>query len=371
VTASVKDQEDVDVISFDTHPPKPAMSLTLPRVAVVGCGAAAREFCLPRLTRHNGYRFSVVVVDRHLPQAEAVAEEFGIEHYCADYQNLPLDVEAAIITTPHHLHAEQSIFFLQPGKSVFVEKPLGMSALEVTRMLDAARANRATLMVNNCRRLFPAYRSVRDLLHSGEYGKVLQIAMNDGSEFAWNSVSAFYIKDAAAARGVFLDRGAHTVDILCWWLADRPRVVQAWSDAIGGAETVMDVDLASGDTSIQLKFSRLYKLDNCFHIECEDARIDGRLFNASDYQVTRNGQTTSIPVEPPVLYHEYAWKLVDNFIGVIQGRENPLFVAEDVAPSISVLEEAYQRAVPYELPWYDSDPNISFLRENQTKSANH
>ena len=351
-----------------TQTPTPAKSL-LPRVAVVGCGAAAREFCLPRLARHNGYRGSVVVVDRHLPQAKAVAQEFGMEHYCADYQQLPLDVDAAIIATPHHLHAEQALFFLQQGKSVFVEKPLGMTALEVSRMIDAAQASRVTLMVNNCRRLFPAYRSVRELLHSGKYGKVLRIAVNDGSELAWTSVSAFQIRDAAAARGVFLDRGAHTVDIVCWWLADRPRVVRASWDAFGGAESVMDVELASGDSSIQLKFSRLYKLENCFHVECEEARIDGRLFNASSYQVTRNGQMKSIPVEPPALYHEYAWKLVDNFIAVVQGGEEPLFVAEDVAPSISVLEAAYLRAESYDLPWYDGDPNISMLRAGQAKPA--
>jgi predicted dehydrogenase len=195
---------------------------------------------------------------------------------------------------------------------------------------------------------------------------VLRIVINDGSELTWTSVSAFQIRDAAAARGVFLDRGAHTVDILCWWLTESLQVVRASSDAFGGAESVMDVELVSGDTSIHLKFSRLYKLENSFHIECEKAHIDGRLFNASSYRVTRNGQTKSIPVEPPALYHEYAWKLVDNFIAVVQGRENPLFLAEDVAPSISVLEEAYLRAVSYELPWYDSDPNISILRERQT-----
>ncbi len=347
-----------------------AASSPLPRVAVVGCGAAAREFCLPRLARYDAHRGLVVVVDRNLGQAKAVAEEFGMEHYGTDYRDLPLDVEAAVIATPHHLHAEQALFFLQQGKPVFVEKPLGMSAAEVTQMLDAARANRVTLMVNNCRRLFPAYRSVQELLHSGKYGKVLRIVIHDGSELAWTSVSAFQIRDAAESRGVFLDRAAHTADIVCWWLGDKPRVIRASSDALGGAESVMDVELASGDTSIHLKFSRLYRLENCFHIECEKARIDGRLFNAANYQVTRNGQTESIAVEPPALYHEYARKLVDNFIAVIQGNAQPLFVAEDVAPSISILEEAYQVADSYDLPWYDSDPNISILREDQAKQAN-
>lgn len=138
----------------------------LPPVAVIGCGAAAREFCLPVLTKYADFRHSIVLVDKVGTQAAAVAEEFGIQHHCTDYQSLPREVDAAIITTPHHLHAEQAIYFLQQGKPVFVEKPLGMSATEVEQMLGEANAGGATLMVNNCRRLFPTYRRIHELLRA-------------------------------------------------------------------------------------------------------------------------------------------------------------------------------------------------------------
>ena len=335
----------------------------LPRVAIVGCGAAAREFCLPVLARFPGFRNSVVVVDRQLPQAEAVAREFGVAHYCTDYRHLPVEVDAAIITTPHHLHAEQSIHFLQQGKSVFTEKPLGMTEAEATDMLKAASLGGATLMVNNCRRLFPAYRKVSELIHRGEYGKILSVQISDGSPFDWNSASAFYIRDTQTVRGVFLDRGAHTVDILCWWLGDRPRVVDARYDAFGGGEALMDVRLTCDEISIGLKFSRLYKLENCYTIQCEQAQIRGRLFDATGFRVVRDGRTESIVAGAPLLYNEYAWKLVENFIGVLQGSARPLFEAGDVAPSIAVMDQAYRRAKPYECSWYEVDPNITWLKE--------
>ena len=235
----------------------------LPRVALVGCGAAAREFCLPVLAKYAGYQDAIVIVDVVLGQAKAIAQEFGIHHYSAEYRRLPQDVDAAIVMTPHNFHAEQSIHFLEQGKPVLVEKPLGMSPAEVDAMLAASAAGGAPLMVNNCRRLFPAYRAVRDILQSGKYGKVLRVDISDGSMFDWESVSAFYVRDAGASRGVLLDRGAHTVDILCWWLGATPNVIQARSDALGGAEAVMDVELECGETAIRLKFSRLYKLKNC------------------------------------------------------------------------------------------------------------
>ncbi len=343
---------------------RPSTRKPIPRVAVIGCGAAAREFCFPVLTKFPEFRRSVVAVDSLASQAAAVAAEFGIEHHGTDYRDLPLDVDAAIVTTPHHLHAGQSVHFLRQGKPVFVEKPMGVSAGEVRQMLDAATAGNATLMVNNCRRLFPACRHIRELLASGECGPVRNIQISDGSPFEWNSVSSFYTRVRERTRGVFLDRGAHTVDVVCWWLAGQPRVIDAHHDARGGAEALMDVNLSLQQTAIQLAFSRLFKLENCYTIDCERAQIRGRLFQASRFDITRDGRVESIQAGRPALYHEYAWQLLENFIEVVQGIATPLFTAADVAPSIRVIDQAYQQAVPYEEPWVQNDPNLALLHRH-------
>jgi predicted dehydrogenase len=334
----------------------------IPRVAVIGCGAAAREFCLPVLAKYPDFRRSIVLVDKTASQAASVATEFGIQHHCTDYRSLPFEVEAAIVTTPHHLHAEQSIHFLRQGKPVFAEKPLGMSSAEVSQMLEAATMGGATLMVNNCRRLFPAYRRVRDLLCSGEYGAIVNVRISDGSPFEWNSVSDFYLRNPPQAKGVFLDRGAHTVDVVCWWLSGRPQVIDARSDALGGAEALLKVQMALGKTTVELAFSRLYKLENCFTVECENATISGRLFNSTKFEIQRNGRTESIQAGKPAQYHEYAWQLLENFIEVVQGIAPPLFTAADVAPSIALIDETYQQATTFDLPWYENDPNLALLR---------
>ncbi len=343
----------------------------MPPVAVIGCGAAAREFCLPVLTKYADFRHSIVLVDKSAKQAAAVAQEFGIQHHCTDYQSLPMEVDAAIVTTPHHLHAEQAIHFLEQGKPVFVEKPLGMSASEVQQMLGAANSAGATLMVNNCRRLFPSYRRIYELLRSEEYGAILDVRISDGSPFEWSSVSDFYLRNAAQAKGVFLDRGAHTVDIVHWWLSEhsagnRPEVIDARHDAMGGAEAHFHVNMAFGKTAVQLAFSRLFKLENCYTIECERANITGRLFQSTRFDIVRDGRTESIRVGRPAPYQEYAWQLLKNFIEVVQGVASPLFTAADVAPSIVLIDESYQHAKLFDLPWYENDPNVALLRGQAT-----
>ena len=83
----------------------PAKRAALPPLVVVGCGAAAKQFCLPVLRKYPGFRQSVILVDRDFDQAEAVAREFGILHYEKDHRSVAGDIHAAIIMTPHHLHA--------------------------------------------------------------------------------------------------------------------------------------------------------------------------------------------------------------------------------------------------------------------------
>ena len=190
----------------------------------------------------------------------------------------------------------------------------------------------------------------------------MNVRISDGSPFEWNSVSDFYLRNPPQAKGVFLDRGAHTVDIVCWWLRGRPQVTDARYDALGGAEALLKVQMALGKTAVQLAFSRLYKLENCYTVECEKAQISGRLFNSSNFEVVRSGRVESIQAGKPALYHEYAWQLLANFIEVVQDISPPLFTAADVAPSIALIDETYQQATPFDFPWYENDPNLAMLQ---------
>lgn len=335
----------------------------LPPLAVIGCGAAASQFCLPVLSKYPGFRESVILVDRDLDQVRSVASKFGIPKYSTDYRSVSDNIRAAVIMTPHHLHAEQSIHFLRRCQHVFVEKPLGMTEAEVKCMLETASSTQSVLMVNNYRRLFPSYCRVRDLIFGESFGKLLRVTIRDGDEFSWDSVSSFYLRDPQA-KGVLLDRGAHTLDVLCWWLGAVPIVTTARIDTDGGIEGLADVVLSWRETVIDLKFSRFNRLQNTYTIEFEKGTIWGRLFDPSRLWILRQGEPEMVTCRP-TLFQECAWRLMENFIRVVQGLESPLFSAQDVAPSISIIGNAYQQAVSYRRPWYQEDPNISYLRQQQ------
>ena len=61
---------------------------------------------------------------------------------------LEMGLDGVVIATPSAMHAEQSIRALRAGTAVFCQKPLGRTADEVRRVVDAARAADRLLAVD-------------------------------------------------------------------------------------------------------------------------------------------------------------------------------------------------------------------------------
>jgi predicted dehydrogenase len=91
-----------------------------------------------------------------------------------DYREL-LDkeqVDIAIVATPDHWHALNSIAAIEKGAHVFVEKPTGHTIGESRAMLDIARAANRTVQVGLHRRIGPHYVSGMDFLRQGNVGDI-------------------------------------------------------------------------------------------------------------------------------------------------------------------------------------------------------
>ena len=67
------------------------------------------------------------------------------------------DVEIAIVATPDHWHALNTIAAIDAGAHIFVEKPTGHTIAESRAMLEAARANDRVVQVGMHRRIGPHY----------------------------------------------------------------------------------------------------------------------------------------------------------------------------------------------------------------------
>ena len=82
------------------------------------------------------------------------------------------DIDAVVIATPNHWHALATIWALQAGKHVYVEKPASHTVLEGRLMTNAARAYGKIVQVGTMNRSRPAVRQAIKFMQDGGIGKV-------------------------------------------------------------------------------------------------------------------------------------------------------------------------------------------------------
>ena len=82
------------------------------------------------------------------------------------------DIDAVVIATPNHWHALATIWGLQAGKHVFVEKPCSHNIWEGRKMVEAARKYKKIVQVGFMNRSRPAVREAIRFIHEGGIGDV-------------------------------------------------------------------------------------------------------------------------------------------------------------------------------------------------------
>jgi predicted dehydrogenase len=82
------------------------------------------------------------------------------------------DIDAVVIATPNHWHALATIWALQAGKHVFVEKPAAHTLWESRQMINAANRYRKLVQVGTMNRSRKVVQDAIKFIHEGGIGKV-------------------------------------------------------------------------------------------------------------------------------------------------------------------------------------------------------
>ncbi|MFZ4856382.1 MAG: Gfo/Idh/MocA family protein [Desulfuromonadaceae bacterium] len=154
-------------------------------VGILGCSDIARRKFVPALLQSSQAHLAAVA-RRERGTAPAPAD--GEPVASLTYQELICSsaVDLIYISLPNHLHEEWSVRALNQGKHVICEKPLGLSAASVRRMLGAAERNGRLLFENIMYLHHPQHRLVKELIASGRIGRILSLR----SEFAFPGPTA-------------------------------------------------------------------------------------------------------------------------------------------------------------------------------------
>ncbi len=117
------------------------------------------------------------------------------------------------------------------------EKPMSLSLADCDAMIAASRQSGAPLMIAQCIRFWPEYQFLKDLVRSGEAGKLLSLQMwCGGSTPGWKTTH--WMKDPARSGGAILDLHIHDIDFRQYLLGLPKRIYACGGCASGKARGI-------------------------------------------------------------------------------------------------------------------------------------
>ena len=183
------------------------------RFGIAGLGVASTQV-LPYMAKSPHVRVTAAC-DVNRPHAlEKFRREFGeatfesIEDMCQSK-----NVDAVYICTPNHLHKEHVIIAAQHKKHIIVEKPMALSIQECEAMNRAVEENGVKLLCGHTHSFDPPIRKMREIVESGELGRLRQIITFYYNEFMYRPRMPHELNPKLGGNVVF-NQGPHQVDIV-------------------------------------------------------------------------------------------------------------------------------------------------------------
>jgi len=188
---------------------------------ILGCGNVTEVKSGPAFHRvpHSSL---AAVMRRDGTKAEDYARRHGVPRWYSDAEALIRDpgVNAVYIATPPGFHCELALKVAEAGKPCYVEKPMARNAEECLRMVDAFRKAGQPLFVAYYRRGLPHFRRVKEVIDSGELGRLRGLNYFYSNDLLRNGVdpNAWRYQPEISGGGLFWDLGSHALDLFDWWL---------------------------------------------------------------------------------------------------------------------------------------------------------
>lgn len=195
------------------------------RVGVIGCGSIARHRHLPEYAANPNVEL-VAVCDNNAERALEIGEKYGVPSYTSFVELLRnAEVDAVSVCTPNYLHAPISNAALLAGVHVLCEKPMATSEEEAKSMIETAKNSGKKLMIAHNQRFVASHQKARQLIQSGEVGKIysFRTAFGHGGPEGWSVEGKegwFFQKDKAFV-GAMGDLGVHKTDLLRYILGEE------------------------------------------------------------------------------------------------------------------------------------------------------
>ncbi|GAA4792528.1 Gfo/Idh/MocA family oxidoreductase [Olivibacter ginsenosidimutans] len=90
------------------------------------------------------------------------------------------DIDAVVIASPDHWHAQMAVDAAKAGKDIYCEKPLALTIAEGRAMVDAARKYKRVFQTGSMQRSSKVFRDAANLVSNGYIGAIKEINVSVG-----------------------------------------------------------------------------------------------------------------------------------------------------------------------------------------------
>lgn len=188
------------------------------RFGVCGIGRIGHQHCRVFAANPEHYRL-VALCDQDLGRALAVQADGGGRAYASlDEFLADPELELVIIATRSLDHTRQAAQALAAGKSVLLEKPIGVTAADYQQLRQLVSAYPGRLFFGHNHRFEPAFENMREIAASGILGNILVVKITRHHPFMRRNDWQMRLDCGGGQLSVW---GPHLIDQGLRWL-DSP-----------------------------------------------------------------------------------------------------------------------------------------------------
>jgi predicted dehydrogenase len=351
------------------------MDSTRMKMGIIGAGMISAWRHGPAIRDHERLEMSAVcrrnpkrlgMIKDTLGAAEAYTDRKEMIHEC--------DLDAVVVSTPHHLHAAPTIAALERGLHVLVEKPLAIHGDDARAMVAAAtKANRVLMVVYNDRFAGP-WRTAKEALQSDAIGQIRQVSVQisvcrrsfweekampeswremlqkltsmPADFFQWDLSGDWRSNVEQTGGGSMANAGAHGLNLSLWLAGSQPAEIAAFA-APENSPVEYFMCIASrlaNNVQFSATFADVVNGENQLRIMV--VGDNGVLtYDKADevIRITRDDGATELTSE----YEDVS--AIDAFLATIRNGAPNLSPAEDAANAVYLTEGSYHAAATHNL----------------------
>ena len=196
------------------------------RVGIIGVGGRGTAL-LRRILKSPGVEVVAICDTDEMARLRAAARASKHQpDLLYDFRQLldRKDIDAVFVATPVNLHKEMAVATLEVHKNLYLEKPMGIDAVEVQAVHQAAKSSRGRLQLGFQLRFHPPRVAAVQHIHSGGIGKVLYLQSNRHTGDLPRETKWYF--DRAIAGQMIVEQAVHIVDLMNWVTGTHP--IQAY-----------------------------------------------------------------------------------------------------------------------------------------------